>query len=95
MPVSGRAPGGGNTTRSSVLAWKIPWTEEPCGLESMGLQRATHDRAHTHKLGGPQGWKGFRRRWENKLKVVSISSGRYFFVMEVNLGTSCCSVAKP
>ena len=23
---------------SSILAWKIPWTEEPCGLQSMGLQ---------------------------------------------------------
>ena len=27
------------TTHSSILAWKIPWTEEPCGLQSMGLQR--------------------------------------------------------
>ena len=28
---------------SSVLAWRIPWTEEPSGLQSMGLQRARHD----------------------------------------------------
>ena len=28
---------------SSVLAWKIPWTEEPGGLESMGLQRVRHN----------------------------------------------------
>ena len=27
-------------THSSILAWKIPWTEEPGGLQSMGLQRA-------------------------------------------------------
>ena len=26
-------------TRSSVLAWRIPWTEDPSGLESIGLQR--------------------------------------------------------
>ena len=26
-------------TRSSILAWEIPWTEEPGGLQSMGLQR--------------------------------------------------------
>ena len=26
-------------TRSSILAWAIPWTEEPSGLRSMGLQR--------------------------------------------------------
>ena len=28
---------------SSVLAWKIPWTEEPGGLQSMGLQGVGHD----------------------------------------------------
>ena len=27
------------TTHSSILAWEIPWTEEPGGLQSMGLQR--------------------------------------------------------
>ena len=30
-------------TRSSILAWRIPWTEEPGGLQSMGLQRVRHD----------------------------------------------------
>ena len=30
-------------THSSTLAWKIPWTEEPGGLQSMGLQRVRHD----------------------------------------------------
>ena len=30
-------------THSSILAWKIPWTEEPGRLQSMGLQRAGHD----------------------------------------------------
>ena len=28
---------------SSILAWRIPWTEEPGGLYSMGLQRVRHD----------------------------------------------------
>ena len=28
---------------SSTIAWKIPWTEEPGGLQSMGLQRVRHD----------------------------------------------------
>ena len=28
---------------SNILAWKIPWTEEPGGLQSMGLQTAGHD----------------------------------------------------
>ena len=30
-------------THSSILAWKIPWTEEPGGLQSMGSQRVAHD----------------------------------------------------
>ena len=30
-------------THSSTLAWKIPWTEEPDSLESMGSQRVGHD----------------------------------------------------
>ena len=30
-------------TRSTILAWKIPWTEEPGGLQSMGSQRVRPD----------------------------------------------------
>ena len=30
-------------THSSILAWKIPWTEEPGGLQSMGWQRVRHN----------------------------------------------------
>ena len=36
---------------SSILAWRIPWTEEPGDLQSMGLQIVRHDQAsntHTH-----------------------------------------------
>ena len=39
IPVSGRCPGEGNTTHSSILAWEIPWTEELGGLQSTGSQR--------------------------------------------------------
>jgi len=37
-------------THSNILAWEIPWTEEPDGLQSMGSQRVGHDLAtkHTH-----------------------------------------------
>ena len=34
-------------THSSILAWEIPWTEKPRGLQSTGLQRVVHDWAHT------------------------------------------------
>ena len=30
-------------TQSSILAWRIPWTEEPEGLQSIGSQRVRHD----------------------------------------------------
>ena len=30
-------------THSRILAWRIPWTEEPGGLQAMGLQRVGHD----------------------------------------------------
>ena len=33
----------GKATHSSILAWRILWTEEPGGLQSMGLQRVRHD----------------------------------------------------
>ena len=33
----------GTATPSNVLAWRIPWTEDPCGLQSIGLQRVRHN----------------------------------------------------
>ena len=33
----------GMATHSSILAWRIPWTEDPGGLQSMGLQKVRHD----------------------------------------------------
>ena len=33
----------GIATYSSILTWRIPWTEEPGGLQSMGWQRVRHD----------------------------------------------------
>ena len=41
----------GTATHSSILVWRIPWTEEPGGLQSMGLQRVGHnwsDLTHRH-----------------------------------------------
>ena len=46
IPGSGRSPGEGNGN-SSNFAWRIPWTEEPGRLQSMGLQRVRHDWATT------------------------------------------------
>ena len=45
IPGFRRSPGKEMATHSSLLAWEIPWTEEPGGLQSMGLQRVGHDLA--------------------------------------------------
>ena len=51
IPGLGGSPGEGMTTHSSILAWEIPWTEEPRALRSMGSQRgwtqlSTHATPH-------------------------------------------------
>ena len=43
IPGSGRSPGGGMATHSNIIAWRIQWTEEPDGLQSIRLQRVGHD----------------------------------------------------
>ena len=37
-------------THSSILAWRIPWTEEPGGLQSTGLKRVGHDGSHLARM---------------------------------------------
>ena len=41
IPRSGRSPEVGNGNPLSILAWEMPWTEEPCGLQSVGSQSQT------------------------------------------------------
>ena len=53
----GRSPGGGHDNHSSILAWRIPWTEEPGGLQSMGSQRVRHDWVTKHST-AHQGFPG-------------------------------------
>ena len=48
-------------THSSALAWKIPWTEEPGGLQSMGSRRVRHDWATSLSLFTFMHW---RRKWQ-------------------------------
>ena len=44
------------TTVFSILAWRIPWTEKPGGLQSTGLQRLRHDWATKHTSASRQIW---------------------------------------
>ena len=44
IPESGRPPGEKEmATHSRILAWRVPWAEEPGGLQSMGSQRVGHN----------------------------------------------------
>ena len=43
IPGSGDPMEEGMATHSSILTWRIPWTEEPGGLQSIELQRVGHD----------------------------------------------------
>ena len=60
----------GTATHPSIVAWRIPWTEEPGGLQSMGWSRVRSDIAQVHPFlvtvlsGGARGslvWHGFQR----------------------------------
>ena len=48
IPGTGRFPGEGNGNPSSILAWDIPWTKEPGGLQSMGLKKQSDSVIHRY-----------------------------------------------
>ena len=59
---------------SSTLAWKIPWMEEPGGLQSMGSLGVGHDRATSLSLFTFMHW---RRKWQpNPVFLPGESQGR-------------------
>ena len=56
--------GMGMAAHSTILVWRIPWTEEPGGLQSMGSQRVRHDWViHTH--------------WLKELSIFLVTQGSY------------------
>ena len=56
VPGSGRSPGEGNGNPSSIPAWKIPWTEDYGGLQSMRSQRVRHSLANKQQQCYIQKW---------------------------------------
>ena len=57
----GRSPGGGHGNPLCILAWRIPWMEEPGGLQSIGSQSQTRLKrlyTHTHTPGSNSYWLG-------------------------------------
>ena len=49
IPGSGRSLEEEMATHASLPAWRIPWTEEPDGLQFKGSQKIRHDQAQKHK----------------------------------------------
>ena len=54
IPGSGRSSKEGMATHSRIIAWKMSWTEETGGLQSMGLQTVGHDLVTEHRNGKAQ-----------------------------------------
>ena len=48
VPVLGRSPGGGMATHSSILAWRIPWAEEPGGYSPVGCKELDTTKVTEH-----------------------------------------------
>ena len=68
LPWARRSLGGGNYNHSSILAWRIPGTEEPGGLQSKGWQRIRHNAAATRGCRAPRSQCG--------LSICGPDSGR-------------------
>ena len=85
----------GRTTHSSSLAWRIPWTEEPVRLQSMGLQRVRHDlvtNATTIYSGQTVGFAGFIGRRviggkQNSFGIKNYSCMKVYVVMSSRLNS--------
>ena len=68
-------------THSSILAWRIPWTKEPGGLQSMGSQRVRHDWETEHLHNSiltpssiPSEWSYFQIMLHSKVLEVRTST---------------------
>ena len=90
----------GMSTHSSVLAWRIPWTEEPGGLQSTGSQRVRHDReALTPTLGNHQvhlySWRILPERslWAKQHVRSSVCVAHWICQTDVKL-TAICTASK-
>ena len=55
---------------TSILAWRIPWREEPSGLQSMGMQRARHDWGTKHALMSIYYSSIYKKFWYDFIKTL-------------------------
>ena len=79
----------GMTTHSSILTWRILWTEKPGGLQSMGLQRVRHDWSCTH-IHAVWAYKlTVSQLWTKQLDVHTLFFFLIYFWLEDNCFTRC------
>ena len=74
----------GMATHSSILAWKIPWTEEPGRLQSIESQRVGHDWSNLARMLKSHGRWSHQRQWGSWVP----SSGQYSRCSMINSPTS-------
>ena len=69
-------------THSTILVWKIPWTEEPGGLQSMGSKEVEHDWASEHRMSHKGGLMSI---WWLLTLRVSMTQETWFSVQSISL----------
>ena len=79
-------------THSSILAWRIPWREEPGELQSMGLQRVGHRSLESYSPRGAKSWTQLKRlsmhthiQKNSKVAQTSPSTEFYCSLNEVSM----------
>ena len=94
IPESGRSLEEGTAAHSSILAWRIPWTEEPGGLQSIGLQRVGCDwsgLACTHITIQSIPFTHFSLPRHHTPKFLfSVSTCLFLFGLFIYFGFHCC-----
>ena len=78
IPGSGRFPGEEVATHRRILARRIPWTEEPGGLQSMGSQRAEHDFVTKQE--------NYNMSNSEEMQMLLISNCFFFLIAHLNKG---------
>ena len=80
-------------THSSILAWRYPWAEDPCRLQSMGLQRVGHNWATRHTQSNLLGFIFSKLLFPNYLFPINFQkhplTGKIIRKMFLPLWTTC------
>ena len=80
----------GMAAHSSILAWRIPWTEEPGGLQSMGLQRVRHNWTNTFTFRQKSKCRGALRLQSLCCSTVYQNSSEMKFSLNLQFFLSIC-----